>query len=153
MPMQQPQIEPSASSSSAADLRIVAVPPQSLERLWGVLEPLFADVLRRNVTWTLDAMLQAIVGGQWHLWMVWRDGEGPVAITASELGRNDDGSLTCNIPFCAGQGAKDFVPLLATIERWARSEGCRRMKAVARKGWARHLPDYKMTHVVLEKDL
>lgn len=147
------QTEPTASSSLADEIKLVAVPPQMLERLWSVLAPRFDDVLRRAPGLTLEAMVRNIAGGQWQLWMAWRDNVGPAAIAGTELVRNDDGSLMCSVLFCTGDGAREFSPLLVPIENWARSEGCTRMKAVTRKGWARHLTDYKMTHVVLEKDL
>jgi hypothetical protein len=40
---------------------------------------------------------------------------------------------------------------LDELERYATAQGCNGMRIYGRKGWARKLPDYKMTHVLLEK--
>jgi len=36
---------------------------------------------------------------------------------------------------------------------WARSQGCRRIELVGRKGWARRLKDYKEVATVLAKEI
>ena len=152
MQMQPAQTELSASSSSEDRPALVAVPPAHLRQLWPVLAPLFMQVLSRPGSgWTMEAMVEAIASEQWQLWMVWSDGV--KALCATELQTREDATKVCRILWCVGEDAKAFVPILRPIERWARSEGCTGMVAVTRKGWAKHLPDYKMSHVILEKAL
>lgn len=149
----QQQTEHSASSSSEGKPQLVAVPPMKLQALWPHIGHLFAEVVARPGSgWTLESMVDNVLAERWQLWMVW-NGK-PMALCATELGIQDDGAKVCHIRWCTGEGARDFVPvLLPPIEAWAREEGCIGMKAVTRKGWARHLGDYKMTHVLLEKAL
>jgi hypothetical protein len=50
-------------------------------------------------------------------------------------------------------GMARWLHLLAPIEDWAKSEGCDAMRIMGRRGWGRVLPTYRLTRVVLEKEL
>lgn len=106
---------------------------------------------RSRGRWSVAGMLDRFVRGDWQLWLVW-DGR-PRAVVATELYLEMTGMKCGMIRFCTGSGAPEWSHLLSRIEDWAREEGCERLDMLARKGWAKHLPDYKMTHVELEKDL
>lgn len=54
---------------------------------------------------------------------------------------------------CVGGERKKWLPLLDEIEEYARANGCGQMQIVCRKGWARELDTYRLTHVLLEKTL
>ena len=53
----------------------------------------------------------------------------------------------------AGAGMAAWLPLLAGIETYARAAGCASVRIMGRKGWARALPTYRTTRIVLEKEL
>lgn len=54
----------------------------------------------------------------------------------------------CHIVAMAG----DFThQAMAEIEQWAREVGCALVHFTGRKGWARRLPDYTPTAIVMEK--
>ena len=46
-----------------------------------------------------------------------------------------------------------WLPLLAGIETYASAAGCACVRIMGRKGWARALPTYRTTRIVLEKEL
>ena len=46
-----------------------------------------------------------------------------------------------------------WLPLRSALETFARAEGCRAIRILGRRGWARALPDYKLTRILLEKEL
>ncbi len=50
-------------------------------------------------------------------------------------------------------GMARWLHLLTPIENWARAEGCDAMRIMGRRGWSRVLPAYRLTRVVLEKEL
>lgn len=50
-------------------------------------------------------------------------------------------------------GNKLSLPHLGLIEQWARDVGCRKIRLEGRKGWKRHLVDYREVSVQLEKEL
>jgi hypothetical protein len=60
----------------------------------------------------------------------------------------------CNLRIVTGRNRDEWYRTgLATIEAWARDNGCAAMELCARPGWSRLLSDYDMTHVYLEKRL
>lgn len=113
---------------------------------------LLAEMIERHHgELSLYGVADRFLSRDWIMWLVWA---GEVrAVLATELYHDVGGEKRCRIPFCTGHGARQWVGLLSRIEDWARSEGCQRLDMIARKGWAKHLPDYKMTHVLLEKAL
>jgi hypothetical protein len=59
----------------------------------------------------------------------------------------------CRIIGCVGSDRAKWLHHLSGIHAWARAHGCQAMQVIARKGWARELTAYRMTHVLLELDL
>ncbi len=154
MQMQPQQTAHSGTSSSAAkpSPQLIAIPPDKLAVVLPMIADLLAGVIdRSNGRYSAEGVLDHLTSQRWTLWVVF-DGE-PRAIVATELYLDVSGIKCCMIRFCTGRDAAEWTHLLARIEAWARAEGCSKLDMIARKGWARHLPDYKMTHILLEKDL
>ncbi len=100
---------------------------------------------------TMASLLQQIMQGEIQLWAV-VDRE-IKAVVGTEIGEAPSGLVTCCVRFCVGAGFRKWIHLLDVIEDYARANGCHRVETWARKGWAKHLPEYKLTHVLLERDL
>lgn len=107
---------------------------------------------RSRGRFSVPGIIDRIARKDWVLWVVFADGI-VLSVLTAELYHDVSGLKCCRIPFCTGNGAASWVHLITQIEDWARAEGCERFDMIARKGWAKHLPDYKLTHVLLEKDL
>ncbi len=90
--------------------------------------------------------------GDWLLLAVIA-GERIKAVLAVETYEEVSGLKVASIRFATGEHAHEWVHLIAEIEAWAKANGCGKVEAMARKGWAKRLPDYRMTHVLLEKDI
>ena len=148
----QAQIERLPSSSSEADIALQAIPPRNLGDVFPMVSPLLESIAERsNGRYSVPGMLDRFARGDWILWVVW---DGSVkAVVATELYHDVSGMLCCMIRFATGREASKWAHLIDEIEEWARANGCKRLDMLARKGWAKHLPDYKMSHVFLEKDL
>jgi len=138
-------------------MHLVQIPPEAVAKLW----PLAAPMLVRAIAYThggtsLEAELNALTAARKQLWMVVGE-EGaslkPVAAGISSLQKNEDGSKTANIELFGGEDMKAWLKLRREFESWALSEGCRDVRLWARKGWARHLPDFKLTHYILRKEI
>lgn len=129
-----------------------AIPPQHLGEVFPLVRPLMESVAERSKgRWSVPGMLERIATGDWLLWIVW---DGSVrAIVGTELYLDVSGMKCCMIRFATGREASGWTHLLDEIEEFARAEGCGRIDMIARKGWAKHLPAYRMSHVFLEKDL
>ena len=132
---------PSAGKPAAAEPQLQAMVAAHIDSV----------VMRSRGRYSRKGVVERLLSGDWQLWLVW---DGSVKGTlATELYFDVSGDKACTIRFCTGADAKDWVRLIDHIESWARAEGCKRMAMQARKGWAKHLTDYKLTHVVLEKPL
>ena len=46
-----------------------------------------------------------------------------------------------------------WLPLIAEIENYARTEGCTRVRIYGRKGWLRALDGYEAKHIIMDKEL
>lgn len=106
-------------------------------------------VVRHQGELSFNGIVKKVAASDWILWLVW---DGSVkGLCTSEIYFDIGGVKRCRIPLCTGENAKQWAHLVEIIEDFAKSEGCAIMDMIARKGWAKHLPKYKMTHVVLEK--
>lgn len=118
--------------------------------------PLIADKLRSICERSrglidFQATVDAFRSGNLQLWIVW-DGS-VMAVGATELQVMATGLKVCTIRFLTGENSLDWLHTLADLEAWAKHNGCHRVAGYMRKGWAKRLSDYKMSHVYLEKEL
>ncbi len=155
MQTQQAQTAPSALPFTAADAepcQLQQIPTSVVGEVVPIVLPLLeAIVARSDGRYSVPGMLEQFARGNWQLWIVW---DGSVrAIVATELYHDVSKMKCCTIRFATGRGAAGWSPLISQIEDWARDQGCVKIDMTARKGWARHLPAYKLSHVFLEKGL
>ena len=139
-----------------SDTMVRQVPVPFLHGVWPQVSDYISQVIERsNGEWTVNAVADRLLRGDWQLWVVY-DGE-IKAIFATTLAVEDSGATIATIPFVTGRRAEDWIHLIADIEDWAKDQGAIRLKMTARKGYPKRFKElfasYKMTHVLLEKDL
>ena len=122
----------------------------------GIVWPLIAAqidgvVARSNGIYTADALRGHFETGKFLLWLVWNDAV--QAIGATQFYHTDGGVKIFDILFVTGEHSLEWLHLMDEWEHHARAWGCDRIEGTMRKGWAKRLPDWKMTHVTLSKDL
>lgn len=132
---------------------LVKIPPEDVAQVW----PLVIDLVDQGVAntggrYTSEALRDLAEAGDWQLFVVWNGGE-VLAVVMTEIYSEISGLKVASIPFVAGHDRKQWLHLLPSLEGWAEQAGATYIKTWARRGWARHLPDYKLTHVMLEKRL
>ena len=136
----------------ASSCTLVYIPRRSFPDAWPALAPLAQSVIDRSGGRISEGTLfQSVLEGSQHIWTVW-DGNEIRALVGAEVGFAPTGLKICTVNFATGRDSHEWLHLLDEIETWAREIGCGKMEMWARKGWARKLPDYRMTHVLLEKD-
>lgn len=59
----------------------------------------------------------------------------------------------CILTACSGHDRDRWLPLFARIEQYAKDEGCTKMRIFGRIGWQRVLKNYRVEHVILERNL
>ncbi len=146
------QTEPSGRSTSAVSL--IPVSPAELEPFWSTLEPLMIKVIDGMAgRQSMATLLQAIMQQDIQLWAVIINRE-IKAVIGTQLEEYPTGLRSCVILFAGGSGVRRWIePVLETLESYAMANDCHRLETYARKGYARHMPDFKLTHVHLQKDL
>lgn len=128
------------------------IPKERIDAVLPVVEKqLRAVVERARGALTPDEIIEAFRSGRYQLWVIWNGNV--LAVGATEIVAVASGMRLCLVHFLTGEHSLEWLHLLEELEAWAKSQGCSRMKGQMRKGWAKRLPDYHMTHVTLEKDL
>lgn len=128
------------------------IPARWLHVFWERVVPDLQRVVdRTRGRWTVETIAEKLLTEQWQLWVVW-DGK-VAAVLATELFFEASGQKNARAVFVGGREMAKWAHLIGDLEDWARHEGCARFEMIISKGIARHFPDYKLTHVLLEKDL
>jgi len=89
--------------------------------------------------------------GRARLWLAW-NGEKIKAAAVTELSQAN-GETFCTIVACGGHDRSQWLPLIAGLEAYGRTQGCAAMGIYGRRGWRKLLPQYRTTRVLLEKEL
>ena len=77
----------------------------------------------------------------------------PYAIGATQIYTEMSGMHIGNIVLLAGEHSLEWLHLLDELVTWFKAQGCTRIDGVMRRGWAKRLSDWTLTHVVLERDV
>jgi hypothetical protein len=134
-----------------ASVELVCVDPKRIHEIWPHVAHLIHNAVKRtNLSHTLDIELE-VLHGKGLLWLAW-DGQAIKAAATTALIKTDR-DLVCVLTACGGEEMNVWLPLLPMIERYAKDEGCARVRIYGRKGWARVLDGYQAEHVILERQL
>jgi hypothetical protein len=119
--------------------------------LWPrVKDALFSAVLRTDLSHTKDVESDLLEGDA-LLWLVCEGKE--ILAACTTLLVNTDRHLICLITALGGSDMDRWIEALREIEDWARAEGAALVRIMGRAGWARVLPNYRVSNVVLERPL
>jgi hypothetical protein len=94
---------------------------------------------------------RAVLAGTQLLWVA-ADMRATWAAAVTEL-TCVGGEKLCTIVACGGRERARWLPLKAELEKFAKAEGCTAIRIHGRRGWAREFPDYRLTRILLEKEL
>lgn len=128
-----------------------------LETLWPAASKHLekAIELSGGVT-SLDAEYQELASLRKQLWVI-VTGEGAdkhiAAAGITSLKKHSGGLQAAYIELLGGENMKAWFELKEQFEKWAKDEGCTKIRLHARRGWAKHLPDYKLAAYEMEKTL
>lgn len=152
-PTMHRQIEPSITSALEVEHQLVAIEPEDLGSVWDLIEPFMFEVIDGcNGRHTMESLISEITNRELALWAV-VGASGLRALVGTQILVASSGLRSLTIRFTVGKGLHAWIGLLDDLEDYARSQGCTRVETYSRKGWAKHMPDYKLTHILLEKDL
>ena len=123
-----------------------------IEAAWPLIEQSISSAIDRDGLYDASHIKEWVLRGTHQLWIAGSKERGIEALAVTEMLRHPKGQ-TINFWICTGKDRDRWLAHKNGIEAWAKEQGCTRSVAHARKGWAKALPDYKLTHLVLEKSL
>jgi hypothetical protein len=95
----------------------------------------------------------AMMDGHAQLWIAWGS-EGKILCGVVTRLAKMRSELHCQLVAAGGVESQRWIgAMLATVQEWAKLEGCSKVTAQGRPGWAKLLRDYRISQVVLELDL
>ena len=122
------------------------------EEIWQIAEPLIKKAcLSTKGRFTAEDVKEWLDSGDCQLWIVEHKNEVRAAAVTEILLYPK--LKVCRVNIVTGKGRNNWQHFKDGIEEWARKEGCKRIEALARKGWAKVYKDYQQTHIFLEKEL
>jgi hypothetical protein len=142
--------------------QLVCVPPDQAAAIWPHVRELIRAAMRRGGLSSFRPVEAGVLAGEALLWLAW-NGVQIQAAAVTEL-HATEWRKACVIVACGAPSGRSrpssraigmaaWLPLLAGIETYARAAGCACVRIMGRKGWARALPTYRTTRIVLEKEL
>lgn len=139
--------------TSSASCRIGLVTDLStLPILWPLIKPWIIEIAETSRGKVNEQNIaEAIIADLMHLWLVRANGE-LVGISITEFAFFPQ-KIICRVVGMVGEDLLKWLHLREVVETWASFRGCEGMQIIGRKGYAKFLPDYAQTHVLLEKDL
>lgn len=134
----------------------VRLPRAALGRLWPAIAP-FAEKMAAEMPddWPAAELYRRAAAGILTLWAAWSPAENSVvAIAGTEIHRKPSGRTGLVIAMAAGRDHRQWIHLVAALERFGAAQGCDFVEIRGRPGWARLLPQYRAKPgVVLTKEL
>ena len=130
----------------------LARPGSGLESAWPLVRKLVQDACDRGLPYTPQDVLWRLRDAKWRLFLAHSQARGVEAICIIEIVDYPKGR-TLEIPICTGSDRARWLKHFETIREQAKSDGCVRVAALTRPGWAKILPGGKVTHVLWECQL
>ncbi|KRQ11938.1 hypothetical protein AOQ73_05895 [Bradyrhizobium pachyrhizi] len=130
---------------------LLAVDPALVPQVWPHARALVKRAIDRTALCDFADIEREVLAGLQQLWLGWNGTAIQVAAVTQLV--TIAGRKICILVACGGHDRKNWLPLIAGLEQFARNEGCRTMRIIGRKGWSRVLDDYPSKYVVMEKEL
>lgn len=134
----------------------MGIPSDRVDGIWNRVEPLVKKGLAEAIHEIgVDDVKRSIKAKEMQLWAGFDvEAETVVVVMVTEI-INYPKMRVCHIVANGGERLEEWEPFMDKIKEWAISEGCVKIKAVARDGWVRRLKayGYEKTNNVIECDL
>jgi|GEM_PF-605419 len=132
-------------------IQCICIDPRKVERVWPLVAHLIRAAMRKGRISEFADVERAVLDGAQLLWVA-VDRQAIWAAAVTQLSRAN-GEKFCTIVACGGRERARWLPLKAELETFAKAEGCAAIRIHGRRGWAREFPDYRLTRILLEKEL
>lgn len=131
-------------------VQLVCIDPARIDEMWShVRDKIRAAVEKTGLSSFADIEADVLAGMQ-LCWVASENNE-ILAVATTQLVKPFE--KVCILTACAGYDRDRWLPLFAHIEQYAKDEGCSKMRIYGRIGWQRVLKNYRVEHVILERNL
>jgi len=137
--------------SGKAKCRLICIDPARIDEFWPHVAPLIKAAMVRGAITDVAEVIDAVLAGRALVWIAW-NGVTIRAAAVTQLSTVHHARF-CTIVACGGEHRHEWLPLIAGLERYAKSENCIAIRIFGRRGWERLLPDYRPARVLLQKEL
>ena len=131
--------------------QLICVHPAQVHEFWPHVASLIKAAMEKGRLSSFADVEHAVRNGSALLWLAW-NGETVKAAAVTELGQANAEKF-CTIVACGGHDRSQWLPLIAGLEAYGKTQGCNAMRIYGRRGWRKLLPEYRTTRVLLEKEL
>jgi len=102
----------------------------------------------------MESLQDELISGSMQLWVSYESAANEIIASAvTERVTYTSGIQSARILLLGGFGMTRFLGGIATIEKWARLEGCDLVEVVGRRGWERVLGGYEPIETWLSKEI
>jgi len=132
-------------------IQCICIDPSKVHLAWPLVAHLIRAAMRKGRISEFADVESAVLDRTQLLWVA-ADRQAIWAAAVTQLTRAN-GEKFCTIVACGGRERARWLPLKAELETFAKAEGCAAIRIHGRRGWAREFPDYRLTRILLEKEL
>jgi hypothetical protein len=134
-------------------MSLVLIPQPAVREVWALAAPYLDRAEKAGALQSVAEWREECAAGAKQLWFVWSDDDFCEGAGVTYLTEAPDGK-TCIIDgFAAKDGHKAWKASMPTLEAWAFTQGCKRVRIYGRVGWMKALKDYAVKGVILDKEL
>jgi hypothetical protein len=130
--------------------KLTRVPPELVGELWPHVGALIKRAIDRTGLSDFDKIEAATLAGEHVLWIASSSDKIEAAATTQLI--TVAGRRICVIVACGGDDRAKWLPLIVGIERYAKAEGCAKMRIIGRRGWQRVLDGYRAKYAIMDKE-
>jgi len=134
-------------------MQLVRITPDNFSYLWPQIKPMLESACERSKgRFDGESSVAFMAKGLWQFWVGLEDDIVQV-FAATEILTFPTGLMVGNIIITTGTNRRSWKHLIDDLAVWFREQGCTEQQTLARKGWARELPAFTLTHVLLERSI
>jgi hypothetical protein len=136
-------------------IQLVVVPPSTVEKIWPRLDEAYAEACKHSRgTMTKEVVKARAMAGGCTLWIAAEDRDTEVTATCITSYVAFPGGLRALfVELIGGSVQFDIFDFRATLEKQAKADGCHQVIFLLPRKWASKVPDYKISHCLLCKEL
>jgi hypothetical protein len=133
-------------------LELIRVPPEEVDDLWPLIEPLVAKSLKRACgRVSLASLREGAMAGHYGIFLVGGPGYGVVAVAATEI-LVFPAKRVLSVFLYSGE-RRQAMHLWPKVYEHAREMGCSEVQIAGPKAWGKLFPDFRAEFIVYTKEV